>query len=150
MKRLIYISLMFIFQSFMYSQNNDYKALENFLIELKRSKVSYSELFESTFYSGKAGEETRTKESTDYYLTSVLPVLKEKIQKNHFSVVKYNKISEELKSKYYSNYYDGQVDFIYLVTFDKIEDTFYCLMFEGKIVSLMPDVIQDNQILSWK
>lgn len=132
--------------------NSDKANLEIFLKKLIAGNSTNTELYNNSFFINDSGKPNRDMIGIKYYTDTLFKEIKD-FSINGFNVYSLKDARTKFKKEnLYNYYYDGQKDAIYIIFAQsgKEQIFYYSLMYNGKIVSLMPTRILDDSIIGWK
>jgi hypothetical protein len=127
--------------------------ISSFLKELSNGNSSSANLYSKYIFINEPGKPDRSEDAIKYYTDTLFNEIGNSIRKASFHVYPLAKARVKFKKENLCNYYyDGQKNTIYVVAIktEKGFEFYYTLMYLGKIVSLMPNRIIDNQIIGWE
>ncbi|HXB41912.1 MAG TPA: hypothetical protein VNZ49_15325 [Bacteroidia bacterium] len=131
----------------------DENKLNSFLKELRVNSSANSLLYNKYIFINDPGKPDRSTDDKIYYTDTLFSEISNLVRRNNFTVYSLVKARKKFKKEnLYNYYYDGQKDAIYVIAIktDKRFEFYYSLMYLGKIVSLMPSKILENEIIGWR
>lgn len=123
-----------------------------FVNALKKGSSPNAELYKSYIFINEPGKPDRNSEGIKYYTDTLFNEMQSFLNNYPSSIYSLSSARKKFGSQLYNYYYDGQKNSIFVIAIkvENVYNFYYCYMYFGKVVSLMPSKVADHSIVGWK